>query len=483
MHPGSRLVRPDAVNAPTDDSRSGERDLGADPSGALDGLDLELPERGTGIRAARRAAREAAGLPDAEAPRAAGPGTEAAPVGSVRRRAPLVAPPVAPVVDEPETLPTPAIEPSVSAGPSRRWMAGFSAVLASAVVLGGALAFVGIRTLRDSTVGRTLTRTEPGEPGFEALLEPTPTLLVIHTSEGVLRSAALLALASGDAGGSVLLLPPAVEVGDGSDAATLEVTYAFGATPDVMRGAGEAVAGVGVQDIVELDAARWADLVRPVAPLTIQNPDDVEGFPAGTVELEAEDVATWLEATRPGESGLSPQFRHQLFWEAWVAAVAASGDQAAVPGELDSGMGRFVRGLAAGHLEVTTIPVAERDDGAGGTVFKVDRDALRTVITDLVPYPTGTALAPRTRVRLLDGIGDQDHVRRVAPNVVAADATIVVVGNAEAFDHVTTEIRYHHPSQRTAAERLQRALGAGEVVDDVRPIDAFDVTIVLGTDT
>jgi hypothetical protein len=84
---------------------------------------------------------------------------------------------------------------------------------------------------------------------------------------------------------------------------------------------------------------------------------------------------------------------------------------------------------------------------------------------------------------MLDGIGDPDHVRRVAPNVVAADSTIVVVGNAEAFDHETSEIRYHHPSQRTAAERLQRALGAGRVVADVRPIDAFDVTIVLGTDT
>jgi hypothetical protein len=105
------------------------------------------------------------------------------------------------------------------------------------------------------------------------------------------------------------------------------------------------------------------------------------------------------------------------------------------------------------------------------------------VITQLVPFPTGTALAPRTRVRLLDGTGDQDHVTRVAPNVVEADATIVVVGNADAFDYTTTQIRYHHPSQRSAAERLQRALGAGTVVDDVRPIDAFDVTIVLGTDT
>ncbi len=85
----------------------------------------------------------------------------------------------------------------------------------------------------------------------------------------------------------MLLLPPSVEVGDGADAALLSVTYAFGGTPDVMRGAGEAVAGVGVEGIVGIDDARWAELVGPVAPLEIQNPDELDGFPAGPVQLEA----------------------------------------------------------------------------------------------------------------------------------------------------------------------------------------------------
>ena len=261
------------------------------------------------------------------------------------------------------------------------------------------------------------------------------------------------------------------------------ITIAITGTPDVMRGAGEAIAGVGVQDIVILDDARWAELVGPVAPLAIDNPDDVPGFDAGPVSLAASDVAAWLAARAPGEGELAALFRQQLFWEAWVTAVAASDDPAAVPGELDSGMGRFVRGLAAGRLAVATLPVIEQPGEGDDPVFRVDRDARRTVITDLVPFPTGTALAPRTRVRLLDGSGQGDHVRAVAPAVVAADATIVVVGNADTFDYRTTEVRYHQPGQRAAAERLQQALGAGKVVEDVRPIDAFDVTIVLGTDT
>ena len=57
-----------------------------------------------------------------------------------------------------------------------------------------------------------------------------------------------------------------------------------------------------------------------------------------------------------------------------------------------------------------------------------------------------------------------------------------VVGNAERFDYGETEIRYHEASFRDEAEALRDALGAGRVVEDVRPTDAFDVTIVLGQD-
>ena len=51
-------------------------------------------------------------------------------------------------------------------------------------------------------------------------------------------------------------------------------------------------------------------------------------------------------------------------------------------------------------------------------------------------------------MRLLDGTGDAEHVQRAAPLVVPADAEIVVVGNADAFDYEETEIRYHNPVAR-----------------------------------
>lgn len=461
------------MTAPTDDPRSAESappEEGPRLPSRLHGLELELPERGTGARAARRAA--AAAL---EATARATPESMVRDTGAAGHL---------PAGGEQVSAPAPAAARARVHPPlSRRWMGGFVTALAAALVAGTGLSLVGLQVLRESNVGRRVTSADPSEPGFEGLLEATPTMLVAHVDGGELRSAAVLALANGDAGGSVILLPPSVEVGDGEDAAPLSVTYAFDATAENLRGAGEAIVGVGIQDIAVLDDQRWAELVAPVAPLHLDNPDELDDFEAGEVTLEPDDVAAWLEATRDDESELGRLYRQQQLWEAWVAAVAASSDAAAVPGELDSGVGRFVRGLAKGPLRVTTLPVTELTDAGGTTLYRTDREALRAVITELVPFPTGTALAPRTRVRLLDGTGQDEHVRDVAPIVVASDATIVVVGNADTFEYRTTEIRYHQPAQQAAAERLQQALGAGRVVEDVRPIDAFDVTIVLGTDT
>lgn len=368
-------------------------------------------------------------------------------------------------------------------GPSRRWLTTFGVLVALSVVSGAVLTYVGVDTLRNSRAGRTVSGAiDPSAPGFEALVEPTPTLLLVHLSEGRMSSAALLTLNAGDAGGAVVLVPPSTRTGDAPDAYTLATTAAFLADPSDVVGAAQPMLGLGIGEVATIDDARWAELVEPVAPLAIDNPDELPAFPAGPILLEADQVAAWLNPQTEGEDDLVRLFRHQLLWEAWVAAVAASPDAAAVPGELDVGLGRFVRGLASGPITVTTMPVAQSDGPDGTPRLLPDRTAIDDLVNAVVPFPTAARPGQRIRVRLLDGTGDADHVVRVAPLVVPAGSQIVVAGNADRFDHDRTEIRFHAPDGRASAERLRDALGTGEVVDDVRPVDAFDVTIVLGDD-
>jgi LytR cell envelope-related transcriptional attenuator len=361
-------------------------------------------------------------------------------------------------------------------------MAAFSALVALVLIAAAVLTYVGVQTVRDSRAGkRVSTVTDPALPGFEAFLEPTPTMLVLHRSGATLHSAALLTLNASDAGGSVLLLPPATRINGEDDAATLDFVSAYGSSREDVVTAIQDLLGVGITEAVEVDDARWSELVAPVAPLALENPDAVGEFPAGELSLAPEQVGPYLAAQAEGESELARLFREQLFFEAWFDAVAASQDPDVVPGEVDSGIGRFIRGLAAGDNAVTTLPVTESAT-ADGTRLDVDSVALPEVLAMVVPYPTASRPGQRIRIRLLDGTGDQEHVLRVAPLLGPAGGEVVVVGNADRFDYGATEIRLHNLGLHQAASDLQTELEAGEIIEDPRPTDAFDVTIVLGAD-
>jgi hypothetical protein len=367
--------------------------------------------------------------------------------------------------------------PARSAVPLRRTVA-FAGALLVLVGIGVVLAVSGWRVVRDSTVGQRIDpTTDPAAPGFEGFVEPTPTTLVVHRGADGLVSVALLALFSGDVGGSVLLVPPGTVVDPFGDARTLEERAATDGAAGV-QGAVEAVIGIGIGEVIEIDDARWADLVGPVAPIPVANPDQAGDFASGSLQLESVEVGPFLAARTPTESDLNRMVRHQLLWEAWIAGVAGSQAPDPVPGERDAGLGRFVRGLAAGPLQVATLPVAEQ----AGDRFVPDFAAAQRLVGSMVPFPVAAEPGGRTRVRLLDGTGDPDAALAAAPLVVPAGGQIVLAGNDTSFGRTVTEVRYHHEDLRPAAEQLLGALGTGVAVADPRPTDTVDVTIVVGSD-
>ena len=361
-------------------------------------------------------------------------------------------------------------------------MVGFCAVLAVTIVAAAALSYVGIKTVRASRAGRVVSAvTDPAAPGFEAFLEPTPTLAILQRDGYSLTSIAVMALNSGDVGGSLLLVSPETQGGIEEDALSLFEIAAFGLDPLAAMPALQAQIRFGITEAVVVDDARWAELVAPVAPIQVDNPAAIGAFAEGPISLSAEQVGPYLSAQDPADGPAVALARHRAFYRAWLDAVAAKGDAAAVPGEVDSGIGRFVRGLSAGPVQAETVPLEEVRTG-DAVRYDVDDEAMAALVGALVPYPTGGVPGGRIRVRLLDGTGDPGHVQAVAPSVVPAGAEIVVVGNADAFDYEETEIRYHAPGLKAAASQLQEGLGGGRLVDDPRHTDAFDVTIVLGTD-
>ncbi|HEX6238957.1 MAG TPA: LytR C-terminal domain-containing protein [Acidimicrobiales bacterium] len=352
---------------------------------------------------------------------------------------------------------------------------------------GVALVLGAVSLVRNSTAGRYVEPTAgPDEPGYQAYVESTPTLAVVQPGDGSLAGITLLSLNAGDEGGAAVLVPPSTVVPFEDAETTLAEAYQQGGA-DAAVGALERVLVVDAAETVVVDDRRWAGLVRPVAPVTVELRGGVDRFPAGEVDLAAGDVGSYLAALGDDETELDRLERAAGFWSSWVADVAAGGDDA-VPGEVEVGIGRFVRGFAAGDLTTAPLPVTEeRDDGE--VRWRPDRERTADLVSRTIPFPVSPAPGARVRVRLLNGTPDDTLTTAAARWLVRSGAEITIVGNGPSFSEATTRVIHRLPEQREAAERLAQALGVRgvEQVDAaggglVVPDEELDVTVILGAD-
>ena len=387
----------------------------------------------------------------------------------------------------PSDAPSPEHPPSRSAW----WRIGYPVALALLVLAIPVLVLVGRNVLLTSTEGKRLTDvTDPAQPGWEAITEPTPTLLVAQTGpDGQLVGVTVLVL-TGEGVGAVVFVPPTtlVQLTD-EPLATLGRRYAEGGVDALQQGV-DALLATAVGSTTVVDDRAWADLVAPTAPLSVDNPSaagtTASGevrFPRGTISLPAAEVGPFLAAGRADEDEYNRLARHQAFWKAWLNKVGASDDPQVVPGETETGLGRFVRTLAAARVDYHVLPI--RRAGIPGTeavVYAPEAEQVTALVATIVPFPVGAPPGARARVRILDGTGTLDHGLPVAPLVVQAGGQVDQIGNATSFDITETQIVYYEDARRADADRLREALGTGVVVQSVDQGDAVDVTVILGAD-
>jgi hypothetical protein len=367
-----------------------------------------------------------------------------------------------------------------------------------------ALGYTGYRAVFNSTSGRKINLpTDPSKEGFEANVTPTTTALLLATdASGALSGAAVASLVT-DAGGAVtggnLLLLPVGALSPAAPAAspeTLARAWSVGGREAVVHAA-TVLFGLAYDDVVVIDHARWADLVAPVAPITVDNPDRITEvasngktktvFAAGQLQLQPDEVGTYFEVRSPSESELGRLARQQLLWDAWLAAVRSAPDPAAaVPGETGSGIGRYLQAFDTGTFAIFQLPIVPSTavDAAGTDkeAFTIDGPASARLIATIAPYPTGGPDGGRVRVRILDGVRQPGLTLLVAPLLVPEGAEIAIAGNADRFTYDTTQIVYYDEAFKDAADRFRQALGAGQVVQSSVLNDSNDVTVVVGRD-
>ena len=371
---------------------------------------------------------------------------------------------------------------------------GFALVLILLVVSIPVLGRTGYRLVKSSTDGKTAASgAGPNDPGYEEQVTSTPTALVVQKdATGLPVGLTFLSLSNGSSGGSVVFVPldtSVVKPAFGVD----RLRTAYGVMADDPTNATQQMSyqtaeilNVGIDETIELDDRSWSQVVAPVAPISLDNPEPVElasgTVPSGETALTADQMGPYLAARRDGEEETAAFYRQQVAWTAWLKAVAASTKGDAVPGESGTGIGLFARTLAKGDVTFTNLPGAYSVEG-GIPRFTPDAGAVNDLMVDTVPAPDAPFEGGRTRARVLNGVGPGSIPDDVLRKVVAFKGSVTVVGNGPSFDNDTTTIVYSDPKFKGYAELLQASLGSkGTLKFDRQAPDDVDVTVILGRD-
>ena len=361
-----------------------------------------------------------------------------------------------------------------------RWRWGWPVVLLGLAAAVPLLVWFGWSAISGSSDGTDVSvPVDPSAPGFEAFVEPTPTLLLVHANGDSLHGVTLLVLTDPGVEGAVLFMAPETRTGSG----LLSDRWAESGSKGVADSIAELL-GVRPGETQVVDDRGWAALVSAVAPIEFMSavplvgPDGETLFGAGLVTLASADVGPYLAGRSPDESPLLALTRHLSFWGGWLRQVGESTAPDVIPGETDRGMGRFGRDLAAGESFLSSVIGGLDDDGS--VISNPERVSRQ--VNEVIPFPISASAASLPRVRLLNGVGDVELTKTAARELSRAGARITRIGNAAEFGWETTRVAYHVTGFASQAEAYRDALGTGSVIAEELSDIAIDITVTFGAD-
>lgn len=369
-------------------------------------------------------------------------------------------------------------------GATRRGSNGIVVPLLILLVSLGGLGYVGYERYFAGTDSAA-----PGQRDAEAVEVSTAgtTALLVQT-DGAGDSVGFTMVSLHESGEAVVMFVPAslmVEVpGIGLD--TLTSATRIGGV-ELSSLALENLLTIGFDHVVELTPADLTELTRTFDPLLVENPrrldqatdrDRIEVlYPAGALLLEASDTADYLARRSVGESELQRLVRHQEFWDSLLMARSEVVSEQRDPSiDFDD----YLDELAARGDDIEYRILEVDLVGGEGELYSIDRQSLDSVVGRLDPSRAGTE--SRIAVQLLNGVGRPGLAAPIARLVNPVGASVELVDNAARFDHEVTQIVYYRDEQLAAAVDIRDALGVGEVVKQLDPIDVVDITVVVGAD-
>lgn len=329
------------------------------------------------------------------------------------------------------------------------------------------LTIAGYHALLESRAGRFVEEPGEGDPGWRALVDPSPLSVVVEMESDRITGLALLAGNTDQrSGGSAVLVPGTMEI-DGEPLDSYEPTEAVAELSGALR--------LRVNSIEVMTSDRWATLLGDMT-YEVSNPDPVVDernrsvLAVGLMEIDADNVATFLGRTAPDADPLALSFRRELFWSALLADPPVSHS----PGS-DDPLLDILEMVAGPSARVVELPV-ERV----GSRLTPDLQAVEALIREVVPVPAGANPGDRLQVRVIDRTGTAD-LPAIAAEVASTGSEVVEIGNAKEFDGGLTHLVVPTGLDDPGISELALLTGATTVHDDEVDADAV-VTLLIGTD-
>lgn len=329
------------------------------------------------------------------------------------------------------------------------------------------LAIAGYHALLESRAGRFIEEPGEGDPGWRALVDPSPLAAVVEMESDRITGLALLAGTNDEnTGGTVILVPGTMHI-NGASLASHDPVDAVAELSGALR--------LRVTSIEVMTAERWAAFLGDTT-FEVSNPDPVVDetgetlLAVGPLHVSGENAAIFLGRPAAGADPITLSFRRRLFWSALVSDQPLDGFSGA-----DDPLLETLQEVIGPAVRVVDLPLMQLEADP-----VPDLDAAEALIRDVVPVPAGANPGDRLQVRVIDRTGSAD-LSAIAAEVASIGSEVVEIGYAKEFDGGLTHLVVPTGLDDPGISELALLTGATTVHDDEIDADAV-VTLLIGTD-
>ena len=376
----------------------------------------------------------------------------------------------------------------------RRMIAAVTSSVLTVVALPSGLV-LGANSLLNETGGNKVTSEAT------AVIPETPVeLLVITNARNEVASLALLAVAPGNRGGTIVSLPvgASADVAKGETPRRITDLFSTGGL-DAVRADVENLLNITIPLADDLTELELAAVLGPVGSQSVTLPQPVVDagtgtapvtvLQAGSITVTPAQIAAGLAASQAGAAEATRMPQVKALWAAVAHAglVEAASTSTTVVEDASKPVtsAEFVKSLLAGRVDVWQFGATLMNDAtrnpAGLDMYAIDGGEVLTVMASVAP---SAMRITSTNISVMIDLpfASMSYAREAVTRLAFMGANVVLLRQTTEPPTVRSVVYYNDAIARAEAESYTTLLGPLEYVESKEVIDGVNLRIVLGND-